>query len=168
MNLIDSIAQAIATMEGFFRPGTIAQRQNNPGNLRTWGTRPVVNGYAVFESPEAGWAALRRQVELNINRGLSLQEFFGGKPGVYGGYAPAADSNDPHHYANFVAGRVGVDSTTPLNQMNPDSSTFDAASILDEINPFDGYGSSEEGSIDWGLLAALAVGAVAIWMVLSD
>jgi len=115
MSLTDSIAQAIATMEGFFKPGTISQRQNNPGNLRSWGNRPVVGGYAVFDSAQDGWTALNKQITLNIGRGLNLYEFFAGKPGVYGGYSPSADSNDPKGYAVFVASRVGIDPSTPLN-----------------------------------------------------
>lgn len=114
MELIDSLAQSIATMEGFFKPNTIAQRNNNPGNLRRWGANPVQNGYAVFNTPEEGWAALRKQIQLNVNRGLTLEEFFGGKTGVYPGYAPSADSNDPANYARFVAGRAGIAVNQPI------------------------------------------------------
>ncbi len=117
MSLIESIAQAIGQMEGYFKPGTIAQRQNNPGNLRSWGDTPIVNGYASFPTPEAGWQALYAQVSKNIDRGLSLQEFFGGKSGVYGGYAPSADQNDPRGYAQYVAGQIGIDARTPLNTL---------------------------------------------------
>ena len=88
MSVIDDIADAIARQEG-----TGCGNNNNPGNLRTWGSLPTSRGFAVFPTCEAGWAALRQQVQRNINRGLTLEEFFGGKPGVYPGYAPAADSN---------------------------------------------------------------------------
>jgi len=115
MNLVESISQAIATMEGYFKSGTIAQRNNNPGNLRSWGSNPVVNGYAVFPTPEAGWQALYQQIGKNIDRGLTLQEFFGGKPGIYSGYAPSADANDPRGYAQYVAGQTGISPTIPLN-----------------------------------------------------
>jgi len=114
MSLIDTVSSAIASFEGYYNPGSVADRNNNPGNLRSWGNRPVRDGFALFDSPEEGWAALRRQVELNISRGLSLREFFGGKPGVYSGYAPAADSNDPNRYAEFVAARAGVPADIPL------------------------------------------------------
>jgi len=115
MSLTDSIAQAIATYEGYYQPGSLAARNNNPGNLRSWGTAPVVDGYAQFDTAGDGWRALVRQVELNISRGLSLFEFFGGKPGVYSGYAPAADNNQPAAYAQYVAGRVGVPVDIPLS-----------------------------------------------------
>lgn len=112
--LIDSMAVAIARMEGYMdaaynpRPGTIAYRNNNPGNLRVWGSLPQQSGYAVFPTAAEGWGALKIQIRLNLDRGLTLYEFFGGKPGVYPGYAPAADANHPKQYAEFVAAQVGI------------------------------------------------------------
>lgn len=126
MSLTESIAQSIATMEGFFSPGTIAQRQNNPGNLRSWGNYPVVNGYVQFPDADTGWNALYSQVDKNIGRGLTLQEFFAGKPGVYGGYSPSADANNPAGYANFVAGQTGIPETVPLNSLNANGPPWQA------------------------------------------
>lgn len=118
MNLIESIAEGIANMEGFFTPGNIAARQNNPGNLRSWGSMPIVNGYAAFPTADAGWQALYAQIEKNINRGLTLEEFFGGKPGVYGGYSPAGDgSNKPSRYAEYVSKVAGIPSNVPLSSL---------------------------------------------------
>lgn len=114
-DFVQRFAEAIARMEGFYRKGTPAQRNNNPGNLRSWGTRPVVKGFAVFETPEAGWRALWAQIVKNINRRLTMYEFFAGKPGVYGGYAPAADKNRPREYAEFVAKRLGIDADERLD-----------------------------------------------------
>ncbi len=125
------LAKIIALKEGFYvtelqwrrqgkrlprdwRPGhpiTPAQKNNNPGNLRTWGTLPVVAGFAFFPSVEAGFTALESQVTRNVFlRGLTFLEFFAGQrdstgkvlPGKYPGYAPAADKNDPVGYAQFV------------------------------------------------------------------
>lgn len=117
MSLTEAIAQAIATMEGFFTQNSIAQRNNNPGNLRSWGNYPVVGGYVQFPDVQTGWQALYSQIDKNISRGLTLQEFFGGKPGVYAGYSPSADANDPRGYAQYVAGRVGISPTDPLNTL---------------------------------------------------
>ena len=138
MGLTESIAQAIATMEGFFQSGSIAQRNNNPGNLRSWGNAPVVNGYASFATPEDGWNALYSQVNTNIGRGLSLYEFFAGKPGVYPGYAPSSDSNQPVQYAQFVATQAGINPATPLN-------TIDSGSPPNPTKPR--RGSPRRGSI---------------------
>jgi len=116
-DLTVSIAQAIYQMEGS-GPSTIATRNNNPGNLRSGvGQTGSNGGYAVFPDMATGWAALYHQIDLNISRGLTLYEFFAGKPGVYGGYAPSADSNDPVNYALFVSARTGIDPNVPLNQL---------------------------------------------------
>lgn len=123
MGLVESIANAIAQMESGGNPNAISYRQNNPGNLRAWGSNPVVNGYASFPTMEAGWQALYSQIQTNINRGLTLNEFFGGKPGVYGGYAPSGDSNTPGSYAAYVAGAAGISPDVPLNGVSPGNPT---------------------------------------------
>lgn len=115
------MAQAIARKEGFNVPNSLAQRNNNPGNLRSWGSNPVVGGYAKFPTLDAGWAALRRQIELNIGRGLTLEEFFAGKSGVYPGYAPSADRNDPVLYAQQVSTWTGIPLGIPLNQIHQET-----------------------------------------------
>jgi hypothetical protein len=114
--LVLGMAQAIAQMEGFNTPGSIAQRNNNPGNLRSWPGAGTASGYAAFGSITDGWNALYSQIETNIGRSLTMNEFFAGKPGVYAGYSPSADGNQPAQYAAFVASAVGVDPNTPLNQ----------------------------------------------------
>lgn len=115
--LVTSMAQAIAQMEGYNTQGTIAAKNNNPGNLRAGaGQVGTANGFAVFPDPATGWNALYSQIDYNIGLGLNMQQFFAGEPGVYPGYAPSADSNNPTAYANFVATQVGVDPTVPLNQ----------------------------------------------------
>jgi hypothetical protein len=163
MDLINSMAQAIATMEGFFKPNTIAQRNNNPGNLRSWGSNPIRNGYAVFATPEEGWAALRKQIQLNINRGLTLSEFFGGKAGVYAGYAPSADSNDPVNYARFVAGRVGIPVDQPISgsvsgsAARPPAASRPVGPSWADL-PEDGWASNE--MLIYGAIAMLALAAV--------
>lgn len=108
---------AIATMEGFYKPGSRAARNMNPGNLRSWGRTPLAGGYASFARPSDGWAALHSQIRKNIKRGLNTFEFFAGKPGVYAGYAPSGDSNDPANYARFVAKRLGIDPSVPLRDL---------------------------------------------------
>lgn len=114
--LIHGIAKAIAAMEGFGSPSSVARRNNNPGNLRKWGNVPQEDGFARFPSEAAGWEALRSQISRNVKRGLTLREFFGGKPGVYAGYAPSADGNHPANYAEFVAHKVGVSPDAVLDE----------------------------------------------------
>ena len=111
------ISESIAEMEGFYKAGSRAQRQNNPGNLRRWGKTPVIDGFCNFPTQVEGWNALRRQVDKNIGRGLTLYEFFGGKPNVYSGYAPDTDGNHSRRYAEFVAKRVKIPADVPLNKL---------------------------------------------------
>jgi len=107
-------AEAIATQEGYYKPGSIAERHRNPGNLRSWGPLPVERGFVVFPSEDAGFEALQQQIRKNIKRGLTLYEFFGGKPGVYAGYAPDSDGNHSKRYAEFVAARLGIKPGIPI------------------------------------------------------
>lgn len=126
-DMVEAIAKAIATMEGYFISQddaakrriswpTRAQINNNPGNLRAWGKNPTNAGYALFGTAEHGWNALRRQVRLLIDRNLTLLEFFGGKPGVYPGYAPSADKNNPQKYAEFVSKQTSIPIDQPLKE----------------------------------------------------
>jgi hypothetical protein len=117
MGLLDGIAESIARMEGFYRPQSLARRNNNPGNIRIWRDLPRQNGFVHFPDEGHGWAALRELVSRNIDRGLTLYEFFAGKPGVYAGYAPAADRNQPRQYAEFVARRCSIDPDRPLREL---------------------------------------------------
>lgn len=113
------IAQAIAQMEGFNTPGSLAAVNRNPGNIRVWlgGGRDTVNrGYVVFPSLDEGWRALYHVVDDYI-RG----RYHGGQSPtllqMFATYAPTADSNDPAHYARFVSARVGLPLDVPLAQL---------------------------------------------------
>lgn len=136
--LITKIASAISKMEGYNLLNSLARKNNNPGLIRGWPKTPVSNGYAHFARAEDGWKALYKQIETNIfglgsrdiyplrkDVGLSLKEFFVGQrnnegqllKGGYPGYAPAADSNRPEHYAKYVAEEAGlVDINTKLKE----------------------------------------------------
>ncbi len=116
-DLVSGIAQSIAAVESGGNTNALSYRNNNPGNLRSWGSNPIVNGYAKFPTMQDGWSALYQQIQLNINRGLTLNEFFAGKPGVYAGYAPSADSNTPLSYAARVGSDVGIPVDVPLNAL---------------------------------------------------
>jgi hypothetical protein len=146
-DLITSLAQSIQRFEGW-APGTVSYRNNNPGNLRSGPgqTGTDAQGYAIFPDYQTGWNALLNQVQVNVNRGLTLDEFFAGGQG-YPGYAPAADSNLPYQYAATVGGWLGVDPSVPLNQLGRpnggsqpivdvtgDASTLPTPSILSQLS----------------------------------
>lgn len=115
--LVQRMAEAIARQEGFYKQGSRAQRNNNPGNLRPYNKEQARDsgGYRTFGKEEWGWDALRMQIWRNINRDLTFEEFFCGKPGVYAGYAPAADNNHPHRYAKFVVEQIGLEDDGPVS-----------------------------------------------------
>jgi hypothetical protein len=171
MSLVESIAQSIAAVESGGNPNALSYRNNNPGNLRSWGSNPIVSGYAKFSTLQDGWNALYQQIQLNIGRGLTLNEFFAGKPGVYAGYAPSVDSNSPLAYAQRVGSDVGIPVDVPLNALtggpdlssanpaNPDTTTFTS-----DING----DPSQSGVIDWGMLGLVGLGLLAMWWMFSD
>ncbi len=106
---IFDMAMAIRSYEGWY-PGSVSQKNNNPGNLRSWRTQigTSYNGFAIFKSYTDGWNAL---VELltRASKGLSssykpdfsLRQFFHV-------YAPVSDNNDSDAYAKFVARQLGI------------------------------------------------------------
>lgn len=165
--MTSDIAAAIGQMEGANSPGTLAARNNNPGNLRA-GPGQVgtdANGFAIFPDLATGTAALNNQINLNISRGLTLQQFFGGLPGVYAGYAPSADSNNPTQYANFVASQAGIPSDVPLSQLMAgmsESSIFGTSDFsLDPTGVFSAIGGgSTSNPMVFAALALIAVGLV--------
>ena len=67
------LALAIAHQEGYFIPGSLPNRNNNPGDLRhAHGENHPGNPDAVGDYPTAtlGWDALQRQLGLYAERGL--------------------------------------------------------------------------------------------------
>lgn len=104
------MGEAIAKQEGFYLRKSLAKRNNNPGNLRSWGKNPIQNGFACFKTPQEGFDALHKQILLNINKRLTFLEFFAGQrddhgeviKGGYPGYAPSKDANNPLLYAKIV------------------------------------------------------------------
>lgn len=99
-----AITNAIANATGLkvTIPGnTIASRNNNPGNLMFAGQAGAVPGeargrgnWAKFETPEAGFGALKRQVDLDKGRGMTLSGFINK-------YAPASENNTAAYIAQM-------------------------------------------------------------------
>jgi soluble lytic murein transglycosylase-like protein len=111
------LVQAIGGFEGYYL-GTPAHANNNPGNLAWAPTQSgSKDGFAQFDSPEAGWRALDHHVGQAMSKGLSLNQFFAGKRGVYDGFAPASNFNSPYHYAATVANWLGVSANVPFDQL---------------------------------------------------
>ena len=163
-SLVSGIASAIQQMEGWF-PGSVSYRNNNPGNLRSGpGMIGTSGGYAVFPDVATGQAALDAQVQTNINRGLTLQQFFAGGNG-YAGYAPSTDNNTPTVYANFVASQVGINTTTPLSQLaGAATPSVDLSALTDNAGSTDttDYSVSDSSGLSTSVILALAAAAVGL------
>jgi len=167
MNPLDLLARAIAEFEGFYRAGSRAQRNNNPGNLKYRGQRGAVGadrqGYAIFSSVEAGWEALRRQIELDARRGLTLEQFINK-------YAPPSE-NPTSNYLRYVVARTGLSPQSPL--------PFVPAGLPSPVpgGPANSDGWCSEGDcwwwmqpvprLDYTLPVALVVGGVALVALVS-
>lgn len=91
---------------------------NNPGNLKFVGQAGAVKGeggFAKFSSPEAGLAALKRQIQLDSTRGLTLEGFIRK-------YAPPSE-NDTSLYLSQVTQMTGAKPSTKLSQIDIDTLT---------------------------------------------
>lgn len=114
---VDRIAVAIAAAEGFSVPGSVPNRNHNPGDLRV-----DVNGkgvgrdaldFVIYGSDEDGWDALRRQVNLILtnkshvyNDQMTIAE-------IAAKYTATAQGN----WASIVASSLGVSQDTVISQV---------------------------------------------------
>lgn len=80
----------------------LGMRLNNPGNLRKWGSHPVVSGFASFASPEQGLEAMANQLAIyqDLHKWNTLDD-------IVKHWAPAADSNDVGSYVRDLANKTG-------------------------------------------------------------
>ena len=86
----------------------------NPGNLKfanqEGATGKDDRGFAIFSTPEEGWDALYRQIELDKGRDLTLDKFVNK-------YAPPSE-NDTTAYRNFLQGELNVGKNTNINKLD--------------------------------------------------
>ena len=98
------------------KPGTLAAKNNNPGNLKFAGQKGAVEGeggFAKFESPQAGYDALKRQIELDKSRNLTLEQFINK-------FAPPSE-NDTSLYIKQATDNLNVPRDTVLNNISTES-----------------------------------------------
>lgn len=170
---LPDLAAAITRMEGSCTSAGVC-RNNNPGNLRAYAAGQPVDsrGIRIFPDYQSGYDALLAQESLNISKGLTVDEFFGGKAGVYPGYAPAADKNNPNVYAGNVSNWLNIPRDVPLSELlggGHVSDTGATAPVGAGVDAGDGYYSPVgDGSDAWVLpadgeeLSPLAWGAIAL------
>lgn len=106
---MSKLAQLIAQEEGYNVPGSLPNRDNNPGDLRHsphsfHAADPDAIGQ--IDTASDGWADLERQLRLYAQRGLNLQQ------AIYE-FAPPSE-NDSQAYLDFICQGLGVPSTTSV------------------------------------------------------
>lgn len=95
-------------------PGTRSRaprgiRNNNPGNLRSWGDTPRVDGFARFATPEAGLAAMIKNLQVQQSKhGLNTIA------GIIGKWAPSSE-NETGSYVNSIVKQTGFGAHQPLD-----------------------------------------------------
>jgi hypothetical protein len=161
-----TLANLIARMEGWLVPGSLAQVNNNPGNLRyvgQAGTTGSYKGYATFSTPEAGWSALERQLRLDAAAGDTVATFINS-------YAPPSE-NDTGNYLRFLVAGLGVPASTPLTSVlgQPAAQVSPSVSLPPDYGgvttdftgeiPYDTAGVlGDLGQIPWWVWLAMAGG----------
>lgn len=84
-------------------------RNNNPGNLRSWGDMPREDGFARFPTPEAGLAAMIKNLQVQQSKhGLNTIA------GIIGRWAPP-NENDTAGYVGNVSKQTGFGAHQPLD-----------------------------------------------------
>ena len=107
-DLLFKLCSAIATEEGFFTPGSLPARNNNPGDLRAgpWLNKAVVKGgFWQAANLQEGIAGLYHQVALDIARGYTLRQ-------LISTWAPPSENNTEAYLA-AVAAKVGIAANDP-------------------------------------------------------
>lgn len=94
-----TIMAAMLFEETAFRLNTLGHHLNNPGDLRTWGTVPLINHFAKFDKMQDGVLALYKDIMANV--GKTLRAF------VYT-FAPPGDGNNSSAYLAFVSSWTGI------------------------------------------------------------
>lgn len=110
----DLIASAIANAEGFYIPGSLPSRANNPGDLKLGDVgNGEINGKTIFASSTDGWTALKKQIEL-MHSGESAY------------YAPTDSWRDIAHEWVGTADYVNwMNEVTKILGVTPDSTLED-------------------------------------------
>lgn len=108
---MSKLAHLIAQEEGFNIPGSVPNRDHNPGDLRHsphsfHAGDP--NGIGQIDTDADGWADLERQLVLFADRGLTLEQ------AIYE-FAPPTENNTAAYLA-YVCKGLGCDASAPVSE----------------------------------------------------
>jgi hypothetical protein len=104
---VSKLAEAIAHEEGFYVPGSLPNRDNNPGDLRhsphSFHTVGDPDAIGQIANADLGWADLERQLGIYAARGLTVAQ-------AIEEYAPPTENNSAAYLA-YVCQYVGCQPT---------------------------------------------------------
>lgn len=117
LDFISTWANAIAQFEGN-APGSVASRNNNPGNLKYAGQAGAIGkdpaGFAIFPDPGTGLQALYNQLAKYVSD-FPNDTILDITAHYLGQSSPTANSQgNAYTYAAYVASALGVDMSTTL------------------------------------------------------
>lgn len=115
MTKLEAFCDAIKQYEGWY-PFSRSWRNNNPGNLR-WSKFQTGNkdNFATFPNFATGWLALWWDVFCKCTGRTKTR--LGPESNLFdfcNVWAPSADNNDPKNYAEFIAEKLNIKTTTQL------------------------------------------------------
>lgn len=166
------IDAAIASVEGYGQPGTLATVNNNPGNIiagnyaTAQGATGTNNGFAVFPNAATGMQAEDNLVQNYANQpGETIQD-------LINSWAPGTQpGNNPGAYASTVATDVG---TTPgaslasqagVTGTSTGASSTSPSAFSNLLNAFTGGATSAASNafgLSWSRVAAFVLGLILV------
>ncbi len=169
MAIVD-IANAMAQIEGWNVPNSLAQRNNNPLNLRFVGQPGATlgkGGFAKFTSADAGFQAGENQISLDASRGLDVASFINK-------FAPPSENNTSNYISMFTS-MLGVNASDKLSSLISSDGVVSAANSSDSILPasasdiIDSLGLTqlELDPTTLGIAAAIVIGGLVIYSATS-
>jgi hypothetical protein len=117
--------------------GPLGLRQNNPGNLRSWGAAPQQNGFAVFPSAAVGLSAMAGNL-LGYYDNHGLRDV----RSIIARWAPSSENNTGA-YVDAVSKRLGVKPGDELNLKDPATLARLMGAMIQQEQGYNPYGSSE-------------------------
>lgn len=130
------VTKTAPTVQSINKSLPLGLRQNNPGNLRSWGDNLTQNGFATFKNSGEGLSAMAGNLLNYAKRGWNTVD------SIISHWAPS-NENDTKGYINNVSKRLGVDANQMLNLKDPATLSKVMEAIIKQEQGYNPYGSSE-------------------------